>query len=364
MSPTQITDPSSTADLPDRSLPPVEAPTGSFILQLFLIPMVIVTMVVLLWLMFSWMAHMGRDNPTAIIQQLRKFDDSSWQRAYELAELLRSPDPKYDALRRDPEVCDELVSLLEADLDLPAKGNKDEMGIRLKRRMFLCRAIGSFDIPDGIPILLRCIQEPGKDGADVQLSALEGVATLAKNVGPEKVRTEKGLLPAVLAASHQSDDESSTTVASDGKSYYRPGGEVRAVAAYALGVLGGNEEEERLVVMLGDPYPNARYNAATGLARAGDVRCIPVLEEMLLPDNPLAAKDERGEKDQDNKRVIVLRNGIQTTLILAQKNPKADLLPLQKALHTIVNSDLAAIKTDRSKLQIAAKEALRVLEKK
>ena len=28
-------------------------------------------------------------------------DDSSWQRAYELADLLRSPDPKYDALRRD-----------------------------------------------------------------------------------------------------------------------------------------------------------------------------------------------------------------------------------------------------------------------
>ena len=116
--------------------------------------------------------------------------------------------------------------------------------------------------------------------------------------------------------------------------------------------------------MLIDTYPNARYNAATGLARAGDALCIPVLEEMLLPDNSLAAQDERGTRDQDNKRVIVLRNGIQTTVVLAQKNPTADLTPLKKALQTIVDSDLAAIKTDRGKLQIAAKEALRAVEKK
>ena len=59
----------SAIDLPDskdaddtlsRSLPPVEAPTGSFILQLFLIPLVIVTMVVLLWLMFSWRPNRQR----------------------------------------------------------------------------------------------------------------------------------------------------------------------------------------------------------------------------------------------------------------------------------------------------------------
>ena len=364
MSAADSSDPSSRGDLSGRSLPPVEAPTGSFILQLFLIPLVIVTMVVLLWLMFSWMAHMGRDNPTAIIQQLRKFDDSSWQRAYELAELLRSPDPKYDELRRNPEICGELVALLEADLNLPAKGDKEELEIRLKRRMFLCRAIGSFHIPDGVPVLLRCIQEPGKGGADVQLSALEGIATLAKNIGPEKIRGEKDLLPVVLAASRQTEQEPSLTTATDGESFYRPGGEVRAVAAYALGVLGGEEEQARLIVMLGDPYPNARYNAATGLARAGDVRCIPVLQEMLLPDNPLAAQDERGEKDKDNKRVIVLRNGIQTTVVLAQKNPQADLSSLKKSLQVIVQSDLPAIKTDRSKLQIAAKEALRVIEKK
>ena len=360
----------STDDPQVRALPPVEAPTGSFILQLFIIPLVIVTAVVMVWLMVSWLAHMGRDNPEAIVKQLSRFDESSWQRAYELAELLRSPDPKYDELRRDPKVCGELVRLLERDLKLKVDEEDSKKKQRLeetqlKRRMFLCRAIGSFHIPDGVPVLLRCIQEPGPNGADVQLSALEGIATLAKNVGPDKLREEPGLLSTVIAASKQSDDETSISVATDGESFFRPGGEVRAVAAYALGVLAGEEERERLATMLKiEAYPNARYNAATGLARAGDVRCLPILKEMLQPDNAVAARDERGQRDQENKRIIVLRNGIQTTVVLAQKNPNADLSELKTALQAIVDSDLAAIKTDRSKLQIAAKEAVRVLDKR
>ena len=83
------------------SLPPVEAPTGTFILQLFLIPLLIVAIVVMVWLLFSWMANMGQDNPKTLVEALARGDDSSWQRAFHLADLLRSPDPKYDAMRRD-----------------------------------------------------------------------------------------------------------------------------------------------------------------------------------------------------------------------------------------------------------------------
>lgn len=356
--------PSAEEDRPSRSLPPVEAPTGSFILQLFLIPLVIVTMVVMVWLMFSWLAHMGQDDPKTIIQQLRKRDDSFGQRAYELAEQLRSPDPQFDKLRSDPELLGELISLLEADLDFKTKDKPDEA--RLKRRMFLCRAIGSFQIADGLPVLLRCVKDSASENVNVQLSALEAITTLAKNVGAEEVREEKDVLPTVLAASREADDESPPPPANskDEESFYKPRGEVRAVAAYTLGVLGGPEAEERLEKMLIDTYPNARYNAATGLARNGNLRCIPVLKEMLQTDNPLAAKDERGERDKDNKRVIVLRNGIQTTVILAQKSPTADLAPLQESLQKIIDSDLAAIKNDRSKLKIAAKEAHRMLGKR
>jgi hypothetical protein len=53
-----------------HSLPPVEPPTATFILQLFLIPLTIVASVVVLWLLFSWMAHMGRDDPSTLIRDL------------------------------------------------------------------------------------------------------------------------------------------------------------------------------------------------------------------------------------------------------------------------------------------------------
>lgn len=345
------------------ALPPVEAPTGTFILQLFLIPLVIVSIVVLLWLMFSWMAHMGRDNPATIVRQLKKLDDNSWQRAYELADLLRSPDPKYDELRRDSALCQELCSLLEADLATPARGKEDKS--RVQRRMFLCRAIGSFHVMDGLPILVRCAgEERSLVEAEVRLSALEAISTLARNVGPEKIQAEEKVMEVVLAASKQTDDEEPPPIANgnDAPFVYRPHSEVRAVAAYTLGIVGGEEASERLAMMLHDLYPNARYNAATGLARQGDARCIPILREMLQPDNKFAAQDERGEKDKDNKRSTVIRNGIQATVLLAQKNPQADVAPLKAALETLVKSDLANIKVDRSKLQIAAKEGLHLLE--
>ena len=84
-----------------ETLPPVEAPTGTFVLQLFLIPLLIVSIVVVLWLSFSWLAQMGRDDPDTLVKSIERGDNASWQRAYELADLLRSPDPRYDALRSD-----------------------------------------------------------------------------------------------------------------------------------------------------------------------------------------------------------------------------------------------------------------------
>src|SRR5262245_59942664 len=89
------------ARVPSSSLPPVAPPTATFILQLFLIPLLIVTIVVMLWLLFSWVAHMGRDNAADLAKAIVRDDTGSWQRSYELADLLSSPDPKYAALHKD-----------------------------------------------------------------------------------------------------------------------------------------------------------------------------------------------------------------------------------------------------------------------
>ena len=351
------------AERPARDgLPPVEAPTATFILQLFLIPLAIVTIVVLLWLMFSWMAHMGRDNPATLVSELQKLDENSWQRAYELADLLRSPDPKYDALRHDPKLAASLAAALEADLEHPTAGRGDES--RIKRRMFVCRALGSFHVADPLPTLLKAAEQQRDPlEAEVRLSALEGIASLGSNIGPEKIRENGEAMRVLLAASRETSDDSPPVPAKGEETTYRAAAEIRAVAAYALGVIGGEEALARLRVMVNDGYPNARYNAATGLARAGDEACIGVIKEMLDGDNEASARDERFDDDKDRKRWNVINNGIKATLLLAETSPQTHLAPLLAALEKLSESELALVKREKTRLKNHALEALRTLKK-
>ena len=116
--------------------------------------------------------------------------------------------------------------------------------------------------------------------------------------------------------------------------------------------------------MLHDTYPNARFNAATGLARRGNAKCERVLREMLDPANPLAVKDEINPNDQARKRVTVLLNGISGTLHLAETNPAADLTALKKSIEKLATGPLDEVTVDRNKVKNAATEALRLLSSK
>jgi hypothetical protein len=345
------------------SLPPVEAPTGTFVLQLFLIPMLIVTIVVVLWLSFSWLAQMGRDDPDTLVKSIERGDNASWQRAYELADLLRSPDPRYDALRRDDKLATRLAAFLERDLKEPAKDDKP----RVMRRMYLCRILGGFEVTGGLPVLLKAAeQERDPVEVEVRYSALEAIATLAHNCGPEVLQSDKQVMQVVLAASRAQDDGTAPPPAAEDGSpvLYRPHAELRAVSAYTLGVIGGDEALNRLKIMLNDSYANARYNAATGLARQGDPACEKVLKEMLDPDNDAAVRDEKYDREKDRKRATVLMNGIKAALTLADANPQADMTQLKQSLDSLSKSKLEKVQTDRTRIQTTALEALRLIEAK
>src|SRR5439155_3727859 len=112
---------------------------------------------------------------------------------------------------------------------------------------------------------------------------------------------------------------------------------------------GGDQAIERLKQMLHDAYPNARFNAATGLARYGEAQCSRVLREMLDAKNELAIRDEANPNDQARKRTTVLLNGIRATVQLARTNPTAELTSLKAALHELETSPLEEVKLDRSK---------------
>ncbi len=374
--------------LPAGPLPPVTPPTATFLLQLFLIPLLIVSIVVVLWLLFSWVAHMGRDNAAELAKAIVRGDASSWQRAYELADLLRSPDPKYAALRGDAALAKSLADFLSRDLDEPLpsqhsltptfgqasgtySGSQAPRGSELRacivRRMYLCRSLGSFTVLDGLPVLVQAAQQE-KDPVEVQVrfSAIEAIATLADNCGPHAIAEHPEAMSALLAASRVADDSAPPPPPSDDGEIplYRPHAELRAVSAYALGVISGAEAKSRLEAMLHDTYPNARYNAATGLARAGDEKCVRVLREMLDPENELSIKDELNPNDQARKRTTVLLNGIKATLHLATANPQADLAPLHDPISQLASAPLTKVTVERHKVKSAAREALSLLDKR
>ena len=118
---------------------------------------------------------------------------------------------------------------------------------------------------------------------------------------------------------------------------------MRAVAAYALGVLGGSTADDRLAEVLDDAHPNARYNAATGLARRGDARCSDVIIEMLDPDDEQFIQGESptlSATEKERKRHIVVMNGLRATGMLAKSSTEIDIGVLSEKVTAIENGNL------------------------
>ena len=74
----------------DDNLPPVEPPSARFIIQLFVVPAVIVVLVVGIWIVVTSFVHRAMMRPEDVIQGLESSSVARWQRASELADLLRN----------------------------------------------------------------------------------------------------------------------------------------------------------------------------------------------------------------------------------------------------------------------------------
>jgi hypothetical protein len=324
------------------------------LIQLFLIPMLIVGIIVMVWLMFSWLAHLGT-RPEELAADLEKLHAGSWQKALTLANMLR--DPANSALRRDVALATRLSTVLAKQLD---EGGDGQDEVRL--RMWLCRALGQFDIDTGVATLIRAANEE-RSSADVEVrrAALQAIGLLADRLGNEPLRNQPGLLEALgRGARDRSDDPAEEQLR----------GQLRATAAFALGIVGGDEALQQLALMLSDPYPDARYNAATGLARHGDARAVGRLLEMLAPDNPEAVRFEQPASDvaarssqrvaetaRAWKRSLVWKNGLRATRELIERNPAVERERLLEAVRRL--SQVAGLPT-AVRVELAA--TLRSLE--
>ena len=316
-------------------LPPVQAPNAGFLVQLFLIPMIIVAIIVMVWVLFSWIAHMGTD-PRDLVRDLRSLNKASWQKAFTLSDLLR--DPNHPELKRDEKLAQELANVLQAELQA---GSLEPSRIRL--RVFLCKCLGEFELPVGLPQLLEAARlQRSSEEIDVRYAAFESLAVLAENVGAEKMQVSEVLKLLSETCQDFSDETSQRNVK----------GELRSAAVFALGVIGGDEALELLNQMLGDPHPNARYNAALGMARHGDLRCGDVLMTMLTPDNPDVVLGEQSVTEKEAKRLRVMVNAIRAVGLLSQYHRGEQLKVLHDQLQELSRSDLP-----RS-IRLEAKETL------
>lgn len=316
----------------DDSLPPVQPPNVGFLLQLFVIPGVIVSIIVVVYLSFNWLAHMGRD-PHAIVDDIRRDNAGSWQAASDLANELRR-DPQ---LRKNADLAADLAGLLEQHLNSGAPPNDNEMDLRA----FLCRALGEFQVAEGQPALIQAAttQRDERDET-VRRAALESLAVRIDNMRQAKAEPAGDLLPVLLEASR---DESAL---------------IRSTSAFTLGVMGGEQATERLERMLSDSWPDVRYNAATGLARRGNALAIPVLVEMLDPQESAGVGTEKQVAARDFKRASILMNALRACEQLAEANSSADLKPVKQAVEKLVREGKleAPLRVEAKKILLALDE--------
>lgn len=324
----------------EDGLPPVEPPSAGFILKLFVIPGMIVTIIVLVWLLFNWLAQMGND-PRNYVRAISRNNEGRWQAAVNLANALNNErGADFEKLRRDHETVKELAAVLVTEID---EGRLEtQLGEKpVTFRMFLCRALGSFEVADGLPALLKAVntnRDPRE--RDVRRSALEGIALLADNVrtaDPAHPLDSKELTATLLAAAADSDAL------------------VRSSAAYAMGVVGGEQLLGKLHALLDDANPDVRFNAATGLARHGDPQAAGVLIEMLDPEQTAGIEVEKEEQSRAFKQALIQFNGVRGVEALLSAEPGVDRSQFVPAVEKLLAS------RPPKNIEIEAQKLLRLL---
>jgi len=306
---------------PNDALPPVEPPSAGFILQLFVVPGVIVVVIVMVWLMFSWLAQMGND-PELYVKALERNNEARWQAAVHLADALREErSAGRDALKHNTDIVRRLSATLDREIEA---GSMQEQPVTL--RIFLCRVLGEFSVPNGLPELLKAARvSRGEAENAVRSSALEAIALLSENV---RADSNQKLADPVL---------DSTLIKCGGDSDRL----VRSAAAYCMGVLGGAPLTAKLRDMLEDIAPDVRYNAATGLARHGDSAAVPVLIEMLDPNELAGVEAEQGVQSEQKqplrqyKQGLIIVNALRAVSRLLQVNSSIDRGPLEAAVEKL-----------------------------
>ena len=136
---------------------------------------------------------------------------------------------------------------------------------------------------------------------------------------------------------------------------------IRSETAFALGRIGTPVMMKQLEIMIGDPHPDTRYNAAVALAQRGNVIAIETLVEMLDSEQLGSATEEPDPQSQFVKRAVIMNNAMQGTVELARQSSESDLSSLVEALEKIATANPTELYESRIDPHVQA-EAKRTLE--
>lgn len=317
----------------DDLLPEVEPPSAGFIVQLFVVPGLIVAAVMVVTLLFNWIAHSEAD-PQAYLQHIERGRLNSWQAAHDLAvELGRRLE-----LRADAELAGQVASLLRRKLDEPLPARREEAEQYVGLVAYLVKTASYF--PDHLPAMQAVADAAGENGGDearvvIRSAALEAIATTWADwqAADREPAGDDALWNAAAAAAGEADHA------------------LRERAVYALGVLCGwdnrlrDQARDVLSAALDDAHPNVRYNAAAGLARAGEPAAVDVLLEMLDLKETAGVAVERDDASRDAKRVLIVEAALEAAAQLAAAAPAGaevaeKLLPALNAVAAAPEGDL------------------------
>ncbi len=306
---------------PDDSLPPVEPPSAAFLVQLFLVPGVIVAIIVCVWLAFHWLAHLGND-PQAYVRTLRRANEGRWQAALNLANDLRGPNGS--GLKADVKLASELGSILDDEVGSGRTGEQSET-----LRLYLCRALGEFSVPEAAPALVRRVN--ANDDDPTTQAAIEAIAVLATNLqnAGRSFENRDDVVAAVLAATTSANSR------------------VRDACGFTLGVLGGERSIDGLLRLVGDPSADVRSNAALGLARLGQPDAYDTLSEMLALEDVYLDEKTPDDKMQSEryKRALVVVNALRGITMLIDATNEGPPSGIIKKIEELQQDSVAEVRS-------------------
>jgi HEAT repeats len=309
--------------LPD--LPPVEAPSAGFVVQLFVIPAAVVLVVIIVWLLFGKLAGGERD-AMEYVRQLQ-LPSANWRSAFELASLIKNE----AAVAADPKLLGELTDLLSHELDRYADPKlRDDP----KLAQYVAHTLGVFQtleartqngqVVDPLVPLTRAL-EPKFD-ITIRMAAARSLATQAARLN--------GKLDAPRA------------IKALGETAADSNPELRQLSVYALGFFDGPAATQILRDRIrSDEDRFVRYNAAVALGRRGDSAAETTLREMLSAADLDKAIEIPSATEKQNKIETIQVGAIEALRAAIRNGSPQPATSLRPELEKLTKSGLVRVRS-------------------